>query len=226
MRCPHCGFENTYARVVCADCKRDMTKKIDSRFDRAGAETAGELAADIDRPKLTLSRSDVKLAVFLSAAAIVLLLTSLSMTWYHIAVFGSSYDFGIIGVRIDGNLRGYDQDESLWDLMLVTQLGVAVSSALLLVLIASCLLNRRPVSVMISGVALLTTLVVELRFITSIQDAFRDSVPSFLYSGGFDSSGLGIGWYAVVLASTLQTVILWLLFLDFHRHQFREFKLS
>jgi hypothetical protein len=225
MKCPHCGFDNAYSKEFCANCKRNMTKVIDSRHNRPGAETAGRLAAELNMPKLTAEPGDGRLAVFLSVVTIVLLLSSLSVTWYHVSADTTSCDLGVFVGKTGRIVFDYSSYSEQSNLMSATGVGIAVATLLLLVLVASCLLSLRLTSVLISGAILLTILIVEFRFVLRIEDAIRESLETIVNWDHVNSYGLGIGWYITVIASAIQAVVLGLLALDMYNHRLQEAEL-
>lgn len=209
MRCPHCGFENSYSRKSCVNCKKDMGFVEDAREDSSDrVEGAGRLASELLRASKRIPiRPDFRWTIFLSALAMMLLLSSLSVTWYRV-VTGTTYDLGIFV----GHSRGVFDISSysaLSDLMSYTAVGVVISALLMLALVTSSLFRLSWTSILICAASVVVVSIVELRFIFGIMDAFPWEV-----DWSETTHGPQAGWYMVMLALGLQVGAFVLLVMD------------
>ena len=184
-----------------------------------------------------------KIAIFLSVVAIVLLMSSFLVSWYHVTIKYDTEDPVSQRIGLGHGETWANGPFFLWpyidcDMYDVNELtdvtGTCIFVAILLVIsfVGSCLLNRRRASIILLGTSTIVSVLAFSWFAFQISNAINSN-HNFPYAqfekplSGFVGSftdwggqkvlyGPDAGWFLVVLASAVQ-VIAFLLFAQCER---------
>jgi hypothetical protein len=153
------------------------------------------------------------IALFLVVLTITLLLSSLSVTWYHVTAEypGTvSYRLGIFVGETEWFVFDYSEYPAIENLMGVTAAGISFTVALMLALVVSLLLEKRRTGILLSAAAVVTVGIGQFYFIYQI----RDATASLIEGAHAVSYEPGVGWFLALFAFTAQVVVLLLLMPD------------